>query len=295
MTTRKPRRRRRAHSSSQSTVAVGTGRRAPAGIVAPAATSSAASATSGGAGTATSAKPSGASADPHLRPPAARPLDEPERKVVEQLVRDHDARRELDRGELGQRGRDRTDVLDRPGRLVRVVAHRGSEGAVGRLEREQLALRDPQRGGALDEHVPQRARALRLGPEHVRRQPPAPGAGVDDDERVRTGELGPRAVEISGDEGAEQHADLGARDEVAPRTPGAAAPGVEPAVLVVQGGVDEPVERDRPLAPDALSDPLGEIRSVLGMEGTLCERRLPRTGGRQPGNATSPIRANSWG
>ncbi len=60
MTTRKPRRRRRAHSSSQSTVAVGTGRRAPVGIVAPAATSSAASAISSGAGTAISAKPSAA-------------------------------------------------------------------------------------------------------------------------------------------------------------------------------------------------------------------------------------------
>ena len=68
----------------------------------------------------------GREADPDLRPPAARPLDEPERKVVEQLVRDHHARRELDRGELGQRGRDRTDVLDRPWRLVRLVALPGS-------------------------------------------------------------------------------------------------------------------------------------------------------------------------
>ena len=176
------------------------------------------------------------------------------------------------RRQLGERTDDRPDAGDGARRLVRLLVHGGPERVLERLDGEQLVLRVAQRRRPLDRDVAQRGGARRRRPEHVGCEPAPPRARLDDDERVGLALVAPRLVQRTRHERTEQGADLGAGHEVAPRPARAPATGEEPVVLVVEGGVDEPVEGDRPFAPD----PLGEQRA-------------------QPGNANSPTRANSCG
>jgi hypothetical protein len=95
------------------------------------------------------------------------------------------------------------------------------------------------------------------GAQHVAREAAVARAGFDDHERVGVAELVPAAVESARHAGTEQGTDLGARDEVAPRAPGAVARREEADVGLVQRDLDEPVERDRTLTPDQARDRLG--------------------------------------
>ena len=220
--------------------------------------------------------------DAHLEPAVVRALDHAEREIVEQLVGEHDTRR-AHRGQLGQRRRDRAHADDRRVHDVVVVvgARRGPERVLDRLERDQLALRLPQRERALDQHQPQRGRARRRGREHVGGETATPGAGIDDEERVGLAEVVPPAVDGTRHERAVELPDLGAGDEVTSRAPGAPCP-VEEAVRPVEREVDERVERDRPLAMDALGDqPLERGRTGDQLTRTPARRCGRRTAGRR--------------
>ena len=49
-----------------------------------------------------------------------------------------------------------------------------------------LALRVAERVRTLDQHVAERGRALRLGPQNLARKPTVTGTGLHHDERVRS-------------------------------------------------------------------------------------------------------------
>ena len=136
-----------------------------------------------------------------------------------------------------------------------VVAAPGerSERLVGRLEREPLALLGAQRRRTLDEHVPQRRDARGLRSQHVAREPAVSGPGLDDQEGIGLVERAPEPVERDRCTRAEERADLGTRDEVAP-SPTRAVSRREEAALAVEGGFHEPVEGDRAFAVDQLRD-----------------------------------------
>ena len=67
----------------------------------------------------------------------------------------------------------------------------------------------------------------------------------------------PTIVECSGHARAEQRADLGARHEVTVGAAGAVTRREEADLGLVEGRFDEPIERDRTLAPDQARDRVG--------------------------------------
>jgi len=123
----------------------------------------------------------------------------------------------------------------------------------------------------------ERGRALRVRAQNFAREASPTGTGLDHEERVGLLLLTPTAVELARDASAEQWADFGTRDEVASGAARAAAGREEAGRRFVQSKLDEPVERDRALAPDQASD------------------RCDRPAGTAGQNARSPIRAKSCG
>jgi hypothetical protein len=96
-----------------------------------------------------------------------------------------------------------------------------------------------------------------VGAQDVAGEPSVSGAGLDHDVRIGCAELLPTSVQRAGDAGAEQRSDLGAGDEVAVGAAGTVTGREEPDVRVVQGDVDETVERDGTLASDQPRDRVG--------------------------------------
>jgi hypothetical protein len=92
---------------------------------------------------------------------------------------------------------------------------------------------------------------------HVTREAAIARAGFDHDERIRLAQRAPLPVEGARNTRAEQRTYLGARDEVATGTPRAVTGFEEPGTRLVQRSLDEPVERDRALAPDQAGDRVG--------------------------------------
>jgi hypothetical protein len=154
-------------------------------------------------------------------------VEDVERHVVEELVRDDHAGRSV----VGQ---------------IREASH-------GRV----LGLLASQPGGPLDEHIVERVRARRRGGQHRARERATPGPGLDDTERRRLAEITPPRVDRVREDRAEQRADLGTREEVAPAAGGSVLR-VEAVVLVVQRGVDERGVGDRTVRPYVRREPIGE-------------------------------------
>ena len=88
-------------------------------------------------------------------------------------------------------------------------------------------------------------------------QPAVAGAGLDDHEGIGIAHLLPTTVERAPDTRAEQRADLGARHEVAIGAAGAVTRREEADLGLVERHFDEPIERDRTLAPDEARDRVG--------------------------------------
>jgi len=110
---------------------------------------------------------------------------------------------------------------------------------------------------ALDEDVVQRPLTVGMRTPDVARQAAVARARLDHDERVGLALRPPVLVERTRDTRAEQRADFGARDEVASGAARAVAGREEPHARLVQRELDEPVERDRTLAPDEAGDCVG--------------------------------------
>ena len=160
------------------------------------------------------------------------------------------------------------------------------ERLVGRLELERVALFVPQRGRALDEHVVQRrcARRARRAARHARvgRCPRPPRSRRTDPGRPssRHRRSSARATHAPNSEPTSGLVTKSRPARPAPR------PGREEAgPRLVQRELDEPVERDRPFAPDQAGDRLGRAaapartpapRSVRRAAGTRRSRPRPR-------------------
>jgi hypothetical protein len=166
--------------------------------------------------------------DAYLLPTACRPFHQTKRQVVEELVGDHDAV-ESDRGELVEGGHDGTRPCDGDGRLA---WNPGQRGAPRVLDRRAV--------------------------EAVARTAAVAGAGIDHEVRVGRAHPFPCVVERTSHQRAEERADLGARDEVAPAPPCATPSREEPVGRIVERSLDERVERDRPLPVDPLDYPRPE-------------------------------------
>ena len=104
----------------------------------------------------------------------------------------------------------------------------------------------------------QRARShAGCGAQHVAGQSAVAGAGFHDDEGVGRTELAPGAIERAGDARTEQRSDFRAGHEVPTGAPRAVPRREEADIGLVEGQVDEAVERDRTFAPDAALDRVG--------------------------------------
>ena len=118
---------------------------------------------------------------------------------------------------------------------------------------------------SLDEHVAQGRGAGRAGRQHRPGERARTRSGVDHHVGVRAAELEPPLVEGAGHDRAEERADLRRREEVAPPA-GPATGCVEAARRVVEGRVDELLERDRAVSADPV---VQASREVVG------RRQLP--------------------
>ena len=157
------------------------------------------------------------------------------------------------------------------------VRARRAERVLDRLDVEQLALRVPQRRGPLDQHVPQRrARTSGSARSTSRQSRPRPAPASITTNGSGSPSCAPPPVERPGDARAEQRTDLGAGDEVAAGPARRRARGEEPGLRVVERGLDERAERDRPGPVDPLRRAAGSLAG-------------------QPPAASSPIRAKTCG
>ena len=139
---------------------------------------------SSGADSTSTNRPRSIDVDERLAPSVVE-HGEPEREVVEQLVGDDHA--------VDRTGREIGTRLDRRRDAVHV--------APPRPRRPRTAGRRAHAGRAASDRAGERARAR---------------TDVDHGERVRPPDPLPFGVEVPGEHGAEQRADLGRRDEVAP-------------------------------------------------------------------------------
>ncbi len=182
--------------------------------------------------------------------PRAVPLRDAERQVVEELVREDDPGRGVQRGKLVERREDRTCAGGRHRCVLTRAPRERSERLVGRIERKAGALFAAQGRGSFDEDVSERGKAFGRGAPDVAGEPTVSGARFDDEERIGLVERVPALVQSPRDARTEQRPDLGTGDEVAPR----AAARREEAALAVEGGFHELIEGNRTIAPDELRD-----------------------------------------
>ncbi len=157
-------------------------------------------------------------ADAHLVPAVAVPFRDAEREVVEQLVREHDRAARGERGHLLDRGEHRARarfghglVLVGSGARTDRAPRRPARAAAGRAARPAT----PRSVRRARSATPRRHAGAARNTSRARRPLPAPASttrnGSGSLERV------PQPVEGAGHAGAEERADLGARDEVAAR------------------------------------------------------------------------------
>ena len=120
-----------------------------------------------------------------------------------------------------------------------------------------LAMAGAQHIRPLDEDVPQRGQTGRLRREHRHRQRARTGARFDDDERIGFTGGQPPVIERTCEHGAEEWSDFRRREEVAAPTRGAHRR-VEAVLRVVEGGLHDLGEGNRPAPSDLRGDPLFE-------------------------------------
>ena len=174
-------------------------------------------------------------------------------EVVEQLVGDDHAV-DRERGELVERADDRAGAR-RPASATRrrQSGRRRAERVARTARRQQLALRLPERRAtARRARSAARPRTSGSARSTSRQSRPLPAPASI----TTNGSGSPSAchhrVERAGDARAEQRTDLGAGDEVAAGPARAVTAGEEPGLGVVQRGLDERAERDRPVPVDPL-------------------------------------------
>ena len=177
-------------------------------------------------------------------------------------------------GRRGPRSRGRCPRSSRSGRWHRRRRRaRRCAAVAGVLERVPELVQPPR----VDLHRLPTDRRGQLGTvgdepvEHGPREGARPGAVLTDDERIGPPDPLPDLGERARQRIAEDRVELGGGQEVAvaagPRRLGP----VVPAVRVVQGELHKTGERDRPVPPDLVADPLGE-RLVLSDVGTVGRR-----------------------
>ena len=146
---------------------------------------------------------------------------------------------------------------------VAEIGARRAERVLERLDGQQLALL-PRAAPPTARRARTAARARTSGSARStsRHSRPDPGARLHHDERIGIAELVPPPVERAGDARAEQRTDLGARDEVAAGAPGAVTGREEAGLRVVERGLDEGAERDRPGPVDPFREPGSSARGL---------------------------------
>ena len=213
-------------------------------------------------------------------------------------------------GRAAPRAPRRTCRRRRRRRTPRATPRRTRTGGTGRLSSSSLATMTPSNGPSgrsgrdstlgrvqrplrrrqLDGDVTHRRQARRPGSEDRAGEGARTGAGIDDGERGGPPERVPLGVEVAGEHGAEQRADLGRREEraAAAAGPPAVGAGVEPG-RTVEGEALELGERDRPPRrgdgrPDLVG---GAIHARRGRRARWRRRRADRHRRPSPGGRSA--------